>query len=194
MQLNRSRVLPEGAIHHAQHVGQLIHDVLEQYRPQMAKKNVLLETDFDIFNAFVDPNQLHSIVAALVENALRPMTKGGEISVTLIDGKHQWELEVADSFGMAFSSFEPTVNEDQVNEDQVNEDQVNEDQVNEDHEGLPLIIPFPESEELRTAHRVAISQGAQIETWNCPQGGTAHVLTVPRIHKNQKRNAASSTS
>ena len=182
MQLNRSRVLPEGAIHHAQHaqhVGQLIHDVLEQYRPQMAKKNVLLETDFDIFNAFVDPNQLHSIVAALVENALRPMTKGGEISVTLIDGKHQWELEVADSFGMAFSSFEPTVNEDQVNED---------------HEGLPLIIPFPESEELRTAHRVAISQGAQIETWNCPQGGTAHVLTVPRIHKNQKRNAASSTS
>ena len=179
MQLNRSRVLPEGAINHAQHVGQLIHDVLEQYRPQMAKKNVLLETDFDIFNSFVDPNQLHSIVAALVENALRPMTKGGEISVTLIDGKHQWELEVADSFGMAFSSFEPTVNEYLEIEDQ---------------EGLPLIIPFPESEELRTAHRVAISQVAQIETWNCPQGGTAHVLTVPRIHKNQKRNAASSTS
>jgi hypothetical protein len=184
MQLNRSRVLPEGTINHAQHVGQLIHDVLEQYRPQMAKKNVLLETDFDIFNAFVDPNQLHSIVAALVENALRPMTKGGEISVTLIDGKHQWELEVADSFGMAFSSFEPTVNEDQVIEDQEIEGQ----------EMLPLIIPFPESEELRTAHRVAISQGAQIETWNCPQGGTAHVLTVQRIHKNQKRNAASTTS
>ena len=179
MQLNRSRVLPESVVDHAQPVGQLIHDVLEQYRPQMAKRNVLLETDFDIFNAFVDPNQLHSIVAALVENALRQMTKGGEISVTLIDGKHQWELEVADSFGMAFSSFESTVNERQEIEGQ---------------EGLPLIIPFPETEELRTAHRVAIAQGAQIETWNCPQGGTAHVLTVPRIHKNQKRNAASSTN
>ena len=44
MQLNRSRVLPEGDKTQAQNVGQLIHDVLEHYRPQMADKNILLET------------------------------------------------------------------------------------------------------------------------------------------------------
>ncbi|MDA7887538.1 hypothetical protein N9B12_00615 [bacterium] len=168
MQLNRSRVLPEGDKTQAQNVGQLIHDVLEHYRPQMADKNILLETDFDPVEAFVATTQIHSIVAALIENALQPMTQGGEISVTLIDGKYQWELEVADSFGMAFSGVESTAH--------------NTDEM------LPLIIPFPESDQLRNAHLAAISQGAQIETWNCPQGGTAHVLTVPRLHKNQKPN------
>ena len=168
MPLNRSQVLPESNKTPALNIGQLIHDVLEYYRPQMADKNVSLETDFDTVEAFVATAQIHSIVAALIENALQPMTQGGEISVTLIDGKYQWELEVADSFEMAFSGVAST---DPPTDDV-----------------LPRIVQFPQSEQLRFAHRTAISQGAQIETWNCPQGGTAQVLTVPRLHKNQKPN------
>ncbi len=167
MQLNRRRVMPEGDKTSAQHIGQLIHDVLESYRPEMAGKNVLLETDFDSVEACVATSQIQSIVSSLIENALEPMTHGGEISVTLIDGKYQWELEVADSLGMTLGSVETAAQ--------------STDKM------LPLIIPFPESKQLRDAHRTAISQGAQIDTWNCPQGGTAHVLTVPRRHKNENQ-------
>lgn len=169
MPLNRSQVLPEGNKTHARNVGQLIQEVLEHYRPQMAERKILLEMDFDTVEAFVATAQIHSIVSALIENALEPMTQGGEISVTLIDGKYQWELEVADSFEMAFSGVESTDHHPTDDE-------------------LPRLIQFPQSEQLRFAHRIAISQGAQIETWNCPQGGTAQVLTVPRLHKNQKPN------
>jgi signal transduction histidine kinase len=174
MQLNRRRVLPEIDNSQAQNIGQLVHDILERYRLQMADKNILLETDFDTVEAFVATSKIQSIVTCLIENALEPMTRGGEISVTLIDGKYQWELEVADSFGMAFGNVDSTTH--------------NADEM------LPLIIPFPESQQLRDAHRAAISQGAQIEAWNCPQGGTAHVLTVPRRHKNQNQEMQFSKS
>ncbi len=165
MELNPSRVMPEGDKAYAQNIGQLIQDVLESYRPEMTNKNVLLETDFDSVEACVATSKIKSIVSSLIENALEPMTHGGEISVTLIDGKYQWELEVADSLGMPLGNVETTAH--------------HADQM------LPLIIPFPASKQLRDAHRTAISQGAQIDTWNCPQGGTAHVLTVPRRYKNQ---------
>ena len=74
MQLNRRRVMPEGDKTSAQHIGQLIHDVLESYRPEMAGKNVLLETDFDSVEACVATSQIQSIVSSLIENALEPMT------------------------------------------------------------------------------------------------------------------------
>eukprot|EP01048_Picozoa_sp_COSAG05_P026742 COSAG05_NODE_7452_length_809_cov_1.716901_2_plen_89_part_01 len=89
MQLNRRRVLPEIDNSQAQNIGQLVHDILERYRLQMADKNILLETDFDTVEAFVATSKIHSSVTCLIENALEPMTRGGEISVTLIDGKYQ---------------------------------------------------------------------------------------------------------
>ncbi len=173
MQLNRRRVVPEVDQPQLTDIGQLTHDILDRYRLQMADQNILLETDFDSVEASIATSKIQSIVTALIENALEPMSHGGEISVTLIDGKYQWELEVADSFGMAFSNADPL----RRNSD----------------EHLPTIIPFPESQQLRDAHLTAISLGAQIETWNCPQGGTARVLTVPRQHKNQKPEMQFST-
>ena len=173
MQLNRRRVVPEVDQPQLKDIGQLTHEILDRYRPQMAGQNILLETDFDSVEALIATSKIHSIVTALIENALEPMSHGGEISVTIIDGKYQWELEVADSFGMAFGNADPLPR-------------------NSD-EKLPTILPFPESQQLRDAHRTAISLGAQIETWNCPQGGTARVLTVPRQHKNQKPEMQFST-
>jgi len=126
----------------------------------MKQQKIILETDLDTFDAFINPKLLHSAAAALVENAIEAMPNGGEISITLIDGKHQWELEVADSFGMAFNSFE---RKNQPTDDT-----------------LPVVIPFPQTERLRNAHRAAMAHGGQIQTWSCPQGGTAHVLVIPR--------------
>jgi K+-sensing histidine kinase KdpD len=145
-------------------VEHLINQLVDEYRPRMTQRKINLETDFDTFDACVDPSLLHSAAAALVENAIEAMPNGGEISITLIDGKYQWELEVADSFGMAFNSFEQ--------------------ESQESDNSLPVVIPFPETERLRNAHRAAMAQGGQIQTWSCPQGGTAHVLVIPRQRVN----------
>ena len=66
MHLNRRRVLPEIDNSQAQNIGQLINDILERYRPQMANKNILLETDFDTVEAFVATSKIQSIVPSLI--------------------------------------------------------------------------------------------------------------------------------
>ena len=160
MQLNRQKQTSNLGTSQSRNVEQFIRELVDVYRPKMTEQKIVLETDFDSFDACVSPSLLHSAAAALVENAIEAMPNGGEISITLIDGKFQWELEVADSLGMAFNSFER--------------------KTQKSDESLPVIIPFPETEKLRNAHRAAMQQGGQIQSWSCPQGGTAHVLVIPR--------------
>lgn len=160
MQLNRHKQSFYVDLSQSRNVEQFISELVNVYRPRMTQQRIILETDFDTFDACVYPSLLHSAASALVENAIEAMPNGGEISITLIDGKYQWELEVADSLGMAFNSFERSTR-------------------NPDN-SLPVVIPFPETEQLRNAHRAALKQGGQIQTWSCPQGGTAHVLVIPR--------------
>eukprot|EP01046_Picozoa_sp_COSAG06_P076766 COSAG06_NODE_24658_length_656_cov_1.330341_2_plen_87_part_01 len=71
MQLNRRRVLPEIDNSQAQNIGQLVHDILERYRLQMADKNILLETDFDTVEAFVATSKIQSIVTCLFSSRRR---------------------------------------------------------------------------------------------------------------------------
>lgn len=158
MKLDRHKQTTFNEPSQACNVEQLINEIVDEYRPRMTQKKINLEIDFDSIEACVDTRLLHSAAASLVENAIEAMPNGGEISITLIDGQYQWELEVADSLGMAFNSFERENPETR----------------------LPIVIPFPETERLRNAHRAAMAQGGQIQTWSCPQGGTAHVLVVPR--------------
>lgn len=161
MQLNRHEKTTNASSPQSRNVEQFISKLVNEYRPRMKLQKIMLETDFDTFDACINPNLLHSAAAALVENAIEAMPNGGEISITLIDGKYQWELEVADSLGMAYNSFE---RENQPTDDT-----------------LPVVIPFLQTEQLRNAHRAALAHGGQIQTWSCPQGGTAHVLVIPRL-------------
>ncbi len=160
MQLNRPQLASFFGSSQSHNVKQFINSLVDKYRPKMKEQQIILETDFDTFEACIHPALLHAAAANLVENAMEAMPHGGEISITLIDGRYQWELEVADSLGMAFNSIERRHEESDNN--------------------LPVVIPFPETEQLRNAHRAAIAHGGQIQTWSCPQGGTAHVLVIPR--------------
>lgn len=164
MQLNRQHRSSGSGPRQSQNVDQFIDGIVNDFRPRLEKQRIVLETDLDSVDACVDSALLHSAASALVENAIQSMPNGGEISITLIDGQHQWELEVADSLGMAFNPAEQSTKDSESD--------------------LPVIIPFPETENLRNAHRAALQHGGHIQTWSCPQGGTAHVLVVPRTPRN----------
>ena len=90
------------------------------------------------------------------------------MSVTLVDGENQWELEVADSLPHTKRGMMPA------------------DATTTTPLSLyaPEIQVLPESERLRLAMDVAMNHGGQIQTWNCPQGGKANVLVIPRILQN----------
>ena len=141
-------------------VANLVRELLDGYHTQFESRNIMLDVDFDPIESAFDDSLIRAATISLLENAIDSMPDGGELSVTLIDGNHQWELEVADTMGMAFNSFE------QGSKTGSNEP--------------PEVIPFPETDRLRTAHRAALAHGGQIQTWNCPQGGTAQVLVVPK--------------
>jgi len=157
MQLNRQTAPRSNRL---QCLDQLLSDLLESYQALLDQKNITLVEDFDEVKAHFDVNLMTSAVRALVENAIQSMPLGGELTSILIDGDCQWELEISDT---VWPSNDAIVR-----------------QMSADNPQLPVILPFPENEYLRAAHRAAIKLGGQIQTWNCPLGGTAHVLVIPK--------------
>ena len=151
-------------------VDQLVQSTVESCQAQFEKSSIKVELDLENVEATIDKEMVRKTTKLLLDNATEKMLEGGgTISVTLIDGEHQWELEVADTDGMAYHPFghsDSTKNQPRNNQDQ--------------NEGLPVILQFPSTDSLRTAYRIAAQHGGQIQTWDCPQGGTAHVLVVPK--------------
>lgn len=123
----------------------------------MKMRDVVIEADAAPLIADVDVGKVESALENLIEHAAATMPHGGEITVTLIDGNYQWELEVADTSN--FGAVDPVNARD----------------------GLPQIIPEVIDRHLVNAHRLAMQQNGQIQTWNCPQGGVANVLIVPKL-------------
>ena len=145
---------------HGESVESLVRQLLQTFHSQFESQSIALELDLDPIESAVEPQLIHSAVNSLLENAIESMPNGGELSVTLIDGSHQWELEIADSQGMAFNTYDDSETKQSAD--------------------LPVVLPSPETERLRNAHRAAMAHGGNIQTWNCPQGGTAQVLVVPK--------------
>lgn len=160
MQLNRQNEQRKLRVNHSQSIGQVITDLLDTYQTLLLRKNISLVKDFDDIVAQFDVQLVSAATRALVDNSIQSMPLGGELSAILIDGKHQWELEIADTVWPSKNSIVR--------------------QMAADDSQPPAILPFPENEYLRAAHRAAIAHGGQVQTWNCPLGGTAHVLVIPK--------------
>lgn len=145
-------------------IGQLVDKVLYKLHPEIERSNVNVETDVCELVAPIDSSTIEAAIKNLIQHAINILPKGGEISVTLIDGNYQWELEVADSSTSFTSSasFSPLV---------------------DDPHQLNRIVPQIFDQFLVDAHRLALRHGGQIQSWDCPQGGMANVLVIP------KRNA-----
>lgn len=145
-------------------VTDLISDTLDDVKPLLVERNIQMDLDLQPIEAVYDRRLIGLVVANLVRNAIDACPSGMELSVTTIDGPHQWELEVADSSEYVDScqSAIGTLSDDSGNP------------------GLPRVIPFPHTEFLRAAYRAAFAHGCRIQNWRCPLGGMAYVLTVPR--------------
>ena len=155
-------------------VSDFVKTIVDSYQLALREKSITIETDLELVQTNFDGDIVDSVTRSLIENAMNKMPNGGVISLTLIDGNHQWELEVADSDGMAFNSFaEANLNIDKSKQDRPLD-------LTNAQQDLPVIIPFQETESLRRARSAAISLGGQIQIWDCPQGGTAHVFVAPK--------------
>ncbi len=111
------------------------------------------------------PEVIHRAVANLIENAIDAMPKGGELLVTLVDCRHQWELEVADTSSIQEAGEIPATHD--------REPTLKSELIRLQADGSP--------ERLEIANSAAMVHGGQVQTWECPQGGTANVLVIPRF-------------
>ena len=154
-------------------VNAVVKMTVDACRSLFEENSINVELDLERVETRIDRELVRKTTQLLLDNASQKMLDGGTISITLIDGQHQWELEVADSDGMAYQPFGHTDFATQKS----NPRQVDNTKSNGD---LPVIIQFPATDALRDAYRIAAQHGGQIQTWDCPQGGTAHVWVVPK--------------
>ena len=139
-------------------VGGLVDEVLESLGPQLEAQAV--ETDLDVPSdtlIHADREMIRRAVLNLVLNALDVMPQGGELVITACEGFDGFELEIADSG--------PGIDESQRGR---------------------VFEPFYSTKETGTglglsvvAH-VAEAHGGRVTAENCPQGGAAFTLCLPR--------------
>jgi len=136
----------------------IVRDVLESLAPQLAAQHIA--TDVDVSPrvcVWADGDMLRRAVLNLVLNALDAMPDGGELAITCVESVRGVELEVADS-GPGLSDdvrrqiFEPFFT------------------TKSGGTGLGLAI----------VQRIAEAHGGAVAACNCPQGGAAFTLSIPR--------------
>jgi len=141
-----------------------VRQVVSGYRNTCESKNVSMVLDLEEVSAPYDRKLVHRAVAAMVENAIEAMPEGGELEATLVNAEYQWELEIADS-GKSFTeeSTEATSLEKAVPDGE-----------------LPRILGADTTAHMGMLNQLSILMNATVQSWNCPLGGTAHVLVVPK--------------
>jgi signal transduction histidine kinase len=136
----------------------IVRDVLESLAPQLAAQRISTEVDVSprVF-VWADGDMLRRAVLNLVLNALDVMPEGGELTITCVEAVRRVELEIADS-GPGLSDevrrqiFEPFFT------------------TKSGGTGLGLAI----------VQRIAEAHGGSVAASNCPQGGAAFTLSIPR--------------
>ena len=150
-------------------VDEKILEMLQSKMNQIEAAGIELETDLSPVSASAADSKLSDAIDALIENAISGMPAGGELTITLIDGVAQWELEVADTSTQTDSK---------------------QDSQRTSAVDAPSIIRFPATDNLRTAYRMTFQLGGEIQTWNCPLGGQAHVMVIPKPYQPKLRRSA----
>ncbi|TWU00338.1 Sporulation kinase A [Botrimarina colliarenosi] len=145
---------------HATHfvVGELVEEITQSLAPQFEAQDVQVEIDVPPATVlWADREMLRRAVLNLMLNALDVMPHGGDLVVTACEGLDGFELEIADSGpgihdGDEGRLFEPFFS------------------TKETGTGLGLSV---------VAH-VAEAHGGAVVAENCPEGGAAFTLRLPR--------------
>ena len=139
-------------------VGDLVNEVCESLEPQLEAQ--MIDVDIDVPpNTLLsaDREMIRRAVLNLVLNAIDAMPDGGTLVITSYDSARGFELEVADS-GPGLSdevkrrAFEPFYSTKQ------------------NGTGLGLAIVY----------HVAEAHGGTVTAMNCPEGGAAFTIKIPR--------------
>lgn len=161
-----------------QQVCETISAIIEEFRVRCDAQGVTIETDISDCNTTANASFVKAAATGLISNALLAMPAGGELSITLVDGAHQWELEVADSgpnpsrLGRSNESTESPETTDARREN--------------NGQTLSRIIEFPATDALRDVIRLAHQHQASVESFPCPLGGTAWVMAVSKFRSDSK--------
>lgn len=142
-----------------------VRQVVSGYRNECEAQNVNVLLDLEEVVTPYDRKLVHHAVAAMVENAIEAMPQGGELEATLVNAEYQWELEIADS-GKAAVESEPTENR-------------------QPDKQLPQVVGVDANAHMGKLDQLSILMNATVQSWNCPLGGTAHVLVVPKPYSQQ---------
>ena len=156
-------------------ISRLINEIVLSLSDHFISSRITVELDVQALEVHANAPLIQAALKSLMQNALQSMERGGELSVTLIDCPHQWELEVADTSTNRL--VEASILKDQPSP----ENQSNEQEKAID---LPLNAPSLNRESLNDVHAAAEAHGGHVQTWNCPSGGTANVLIIPKLHRN----------
>ena len=145
-------------------VCELTRNIIQSYANEMNRRKISVEADLCSVTADVHRAVIHSAVSQMVENAIQCMPDGGQISITLIDGQYQWELEVADSVGEICERGSST-----------------DATLPPKTQSNPTLRIYAPGGTLNRVRNAADVHGGQVQSWVCPQGGTANVLVIPRV-------------
>lgn len=128
-------------------------DALQKFQCRLKSKRLQLEKELQSTTAPVSTKEISAAICQLIENAIAQSPEGGNVNVTLIDNEHCWELEVANSAKAHFERWGATHSAQQ---------------------------PGCSPETLHAVVQAANSHGGELKSLNCPLGGTANILKIPR--------------
>ena len=137
-----------------------ISQIVNSYRSVCESERVSLTLDIDDVAVPYEPKMVRRAVELMMENAIELTPAGGEVEATLINAEYQWELEIADTGSRSHS--------DQT--------------ISDTPDRLPRVANRP----INSLQQLSILMNATIQSWNCPLGGTAIVLVVPKSHASER--------
>ena len=139
-------------------VRDLVDEVCEAIGPQLDAQSIQVVTDVALTTQIsADREMLRRAMLNLMLNSIDVMPAGGELVITSIDGPQGFELEIADSG--------PGLTSDQLKH---------------------LFDPFYSTKATGTGLglaivlRIAESHGGRVTAINCPEGGAAFTIEIPR--------------
>jgi len=139
-------------------VRDLVDEVCGAIGPQLDAQSIRVVADVAPSTQLsADREMLRRAMLNLMLNALDAMSEGGELFITSFDGPQGFELEIADS-GSGLS-------QDQLQH---------------------LFDPFYSTKATGTGlglsivHRIAEAHGGRVTATNCPEGGAAFTIQIPR--------------
>jgi signal transduction histidine kinase len=139
-------------------IGDLVTEVCDSLEPQLDAQMIHVDVDVPPNTLLTaDREMFRRAILNLVLNAIDVMRGGGEIVITSYDGPRGFELEVADSG--------PGLNDEQKRK---------------------AFEPFYSTKEngtglgLAIVYHVAEAHGGTVTAMNCPEGGAAFTIKIPR--------------